>query len=126
MGIDDCSRLAHKVMSDEAGPRMSVLTFRGGSLRRARRHHFTRDVRPDDDRVIQCGKSVAASCAGSGLKQRRTWPYRPRTNKGKANRFMQCVLRDRALVQALISRDPGRSAANPQSQPRPRQPEAIR
>jgi hypothetical protein len=56
--------------------------------------------------------SVAASCAEPGLKHRRTGPYRPRTNKGKADRFMQGVVRDRALVPALISRDPGRSVVN--------------
>jgi transposase InsO family protein len=96
--IDDHSRLAYaEMLPDERGA--TSATF----LRRAVQDYRRRGVRIravlTDNGSSYLSRDFAAACAELGLKHRLTRPYRPRTN-GKAERFIQTLLREWAYARA--------------------------
>lgn len=105
--IDDCSRLAYaEVLPDERAT--TVVTF----LRRAvgwfrGRGIAVQRVLSDNGNGYR-SKIFAAACRAHGLAQRFTRPYTPRTN-GKAERFIQTLLREWAYAAAYLS-SPHRTA----------------
>jgi transposase InsO family protein len=99
--IDDCSRLAYaEVLANELG--VTVAAF----LRRAVTWFARRGVRVQ--RVLSDNGSgyrsqvFAAACQACAVQPRRTRPYTPRTN-GKAERFIQTMLREWAYAQPYHS-----------------------
>ena len=71
-----------------------------------RRLRRRRPCRACDDRHGACYKSLAfrETCRELGLRHIRTKPYTPRTN-GKAERFIQTALRERAYARAYKTSD---------------------
>lgn len=108
--VDDHSRLAYvEVLQDEKGPTAA------GFLRRAVRWMAELGVRTE--RVLtdngSCYKSVFdATCEQLGIRHLRTRPYRPQTN-GKAERFIQTLLRDWAYAKPYRSSGWRRRALQP-------------
>lgn len=99
VAIDDASRVAYaEVLADETA---STTT---GFLERALRWFAQKGVvvrRILTDNAFNYTKSTsfAALCKANRIKHRTTRPYRPRTN-GKAERFIQTLLREWAYVRA--------------------------
>jgi transposase InsO family protein len=99
--LDDCSRLAYaEVLSDEQSVTVA------GFLRRAvawfaRRGVLAQRVLSDNGSAYR-SRLVAAACQALELGHRFTRPYTPRTN-GKAERFIQTLLREWAYVVAYPS-----------------------
>ena len=101
VAIDDCSRLSYaEVLRDERGE--TVAAF----LRRAMRWYARRGVRIErvltDNGAAYRSHVVAAACRALQVTQRWTRPYRPQTN-GKAERFIQTLLREWAYAQAYAT-----------------------
>jgi transposase InsO family protein len=99
--LDDCSRLAYaEVLPDEQ--RVTVAGF----LRRALAWFARRGVQAQrvlsDNGSAYRSRLVAATCAALELQHRFTRPYTPRTN-GKAERFIQTLLREWAYAVAYLS-----------------------
>jgi transposase InsO family protein len=99
VAVDDTSRLAYlEILADEAGMTCA------GFLDRAVAWFETRDVTVQrvmtDNGPGYLSKIHAAAVARLGIKHLRTQPYRPRTN-GKAERFIQTMLRECAYGQAF-------------------------
>jgi transposase InsO family protein len=99
IAIDDTSRLAYlEILNDEKG--VTCVAF----LERA--IAFFADHGVDVERVMTDNgtgyrsKAHTAALARLGIKHLRTQPYRPRTN-GKAERFIQTMLRECAYGQAF-------------------------
>jgi transposase InsO family protein len=99
--VDDATRLAYvEVLADECGQSAA------GFLRRAVGWFALRDVRVE--RVMTDNGSPyrstihALTCRELGIRHLRTRPYRPRTN-GKAERFIQTLLREWAYAQLFGS-----------------------
>ena len=95
--VDDATRLAYvEVLADERAP--TVVGF----LRRAVAHFAAHGVGVErvltDNGSGYRSKLHAAACAELGIRHLRTRPYRPQTN-GKAERFIQTLLRDWAYVR---------------------------
>jgi transposase InsO family protein len=96
--IDDHSRVAYaEILPDERGDTAAAF------LRRAV-HDYRRRGVPiravlTDNGSCYISHDFAAACAELGLKHRFTRPYRPRTN-GKAERFIQTLLREWAYARA--------------------------
>jgi len=99
--LDDCSRLAYaEVLSDEQSVTVA------GFLRRAvawfaRRGIVTQRVLSDNGSAYR-SRLIAAVCQALDVGHRFTRPYTPRTN-GKAERFIQTVLREWAYAVAYSS-----------------------
>jgi transposase InsO family protein len=98
VAVDDYSRAAYvEVLPDQSGPTTA------GFLRRTIRWFAQRGVRVE--RVLTDNGSAYRSevfqtvARGFTLKLKRTRPYRPQTN-GKAERFIQTLLREWAYVCA--------------------------
>ena len=101
VAIDDTSRVAYvEVLADEKGP--TCVAF----LERAIAWFADHDVRVQrimtDNGAGYRSKIHAAAIARLGIKHLFTRPYRPRTN-GKAERFIQTLLRECAYGQAFTS-----------------------
>ena len=101
VGIDDCSRVAYaEVLPDERA--VTVAAF----LRRAltwfaRRGVVVQRILTDNGSAYR-SRLLAALCRARRLGQRFTRPYTPRTN-GKAERFIQTLLREWAYAVAYVS-----------------------
>jgi transposase InsO family protein len=111
VAVDDCSRLAYvEVLADER----AVTTI--GFLERAIRWFAERGVRiqrvMSDNGSPYRAKDFAACCARHHIRHLRTRPYRPRTN-GKAERFIQTLLREWAYVAAYTTSDQRALALTP-------------
>jgi len=111
VAIDDATRLAFvEVLPDERG-KTAV-----GFLRRALAWFAERGVRVQ--RVMTDNGSPyvsvvhAAACRELGIRHLRTRPYRPRTN-GKAERFIQTLLREWAYFQLYGSSEERRRLLGP-------------
>lgn len=101
--VDDTTRLAYvEVLPDETG-QTSV-----GFLERAVAWFAERGVRVErvmtDNGAPYKSKVWAAWCADHDIRHLRTRPYRPRTN-GKAERFIQTMLREWAYAATYQSSD---------------------
>jgi transposase InsO family protein len=103
VAVDDCTRLAYvEILADER----AATTI--GFLQRALAWFAERGVRVQqvmsDNGSPYRAKAFAAACAHHGLRHLRTRPYRPRSN-GKAERFIQTLLREWAYAAAYTSSD---------------------
>lgn len=99
--VDDTTRLAYvEVLPDETA--VSAVAF----LRRAVAWFASLGVEVQrvmtDNGPAYLSRPHAAACSDLGLRHLRTRPYRPRTN-GKAERFIQTMLREWAYVAAYPS-----------------------
>ena len=111
VAVDDTTRLAYvEILDDEKAP--TCVAF----LRRAIAFFAAHGVRVQrvmtDNGVGYRGKVHAAAVAELGIKHLRTRPYRPRTN-GKAERFIQSMLREWAYVCVYSSSTQRRRALLP-------------
>ena len=99
--IDDASRVAYVELRPTATAADAV-----GFLRRAVRWFARRGVRAErvmtDNGAAYVARPFAAACAELRLRHLRTRPYTPRTN-GKAERFIQTLLREWAYVRPYRS-----------------------
>jgi transposase InsO family protein len=108
--VDDHSRVAYvEVLEDECGPTAA------GFLERAVAWYAALGVRTE--RVLtdngSCYKKVFdRACERLGIRHKRTRPYRPRTN-GKAERFIQTMLREWAYAHAYCNSALRREALQP-------------
>ena len=96
IAIDDFSRVAYvEILDDERG------TTCAGFLERAIAWFAQRAVRVErvltDNGAGYRSRAFAAVCSHHRIRALRTRPYRPRTN-GKAERFIQTLLRDWAYA----------------------------
>jgi transposase InsO family protein len=109
--VDDATRLAYvEVLADEQAPAVA------GFLRRAVAHFAAHGVRVErvltDNGPGYRSDLHAEACAELGIRHLRTRPYRPRTN-GKAERFIQTLLRDWAYVRIYSSSKERTAALGP-------------
>jgi transposase InsO family protein len=108
VAIDDTSRVAYlETLPDEKGA--TCIAF----LERAIAWFAQRGVSVQrvmtDNGSGYCSKVHAAGIARLGIRHLRTQPYRPRTN-GKAERFIQTMLRECAYRQAFQTSQQRRQA----------------
>ena len=101
VAIDDASRLAYvEVLGDEGGATTTRFLWR--ALAWFRRHGIrVRRVLSDNGSGYRAAR-FARLCRSASLRHRRTRPYTPRTN-GKAERFIQTLLREWAYGRAYTS-----------------------
>jgi transposase InsO family protein len=111
VAVDDATRLAFvEVLPDERGATAV------GFLRRAIAWFAERGVRVERVMTDNGSPYVSAvhadACRELGIRHLRTRPYRPRTN-GKAERFIQTLLREWAYFQLYASSAERRSRLGP-------------
>jgi transposase InsO family protein len=108
VAVDDCTRVAYvEVLGDERGP--TTVGFYQRAIAWFARHGVTVERIMSDNGPNYRSKIVAAFCAQREIRQVFTRPYRPRTN-GKAERFIQTMLREWAYAAAYTSSTQRRSA----------------
>jgi transposase InsO family protein len=101
VAVDDASRLAYvEVLPDEGGSTVTAFLWR--ALAWYRRHGIRVRRVMTDNAFAYLGRAFTALCALRGLRHRRIRPYTPRTN-GKAERFIQTLLREWAYVRPYHS-----------------------
>jgi transposase InsO family protein len=109
--IDDASRLAY-VETRATNQQHDAIAF----LERALAWFAARGVRVErvmsDNGSAYLARAFAATCAHHGLRHLRTRPYTPRTN-GKAERFIQTLLREWAYAKPYLSSARRRRALAP-------------
>lgn len=99
VAIDDTSRLAYlEILADETGATCVAFLERAIAWYAAHGVHVERVM--TDNGTGYRSKIHAAAINRLGIKHLRTQPYRPRTN-GKAERFIQTMLRECAYGQAF-------------------------
>ncbi len=111
VAIDDATRLAYvEVLADERGATAV------GFLRRAIAWFAGQGIEVErvmtDNGSPYVSAAHAGACRKLGLRHLRTRPYRPRTN-GKAERFIQTMLREWAYSQIYGSSQERRSRLGP-------------
>lgn len=111
IAIDDCTRLAYaELLSDEKGATCAGFLLR--AARFFRRHGIPRIERVMSDNGAGYKSEFAAAVAELGAAHKKTRPYTPRTN-GKAERFIQTLLRLWAYVRPYTSSDERAAALAP-------------
>jgi transposase len=101
IAIDDTSRLAYlEILPDEKA--VTCVGFLERAITWFADHGITVQRVMTDNGTGYRSKAHAAAIARLGIKHLRTRPYRPRTN-GKAERFIQTMLRECAYGQAFQS-----------------------
>jgi transposase InsO family protein len=101
VAVDDASRLAYaEVLPDERGSTVTAFLWR--ALAWYRRHGIRVRRVMTDNAFAYLGHAFTALCELRGLRHLRIRPYTPRTN-GKAERFIQTLLREWAYVRAYGS-----------------------
>jgi transposase InsO family protein len=109
--IDDASRLAYSEVLTTNQQHDAV-----GFLERAVAWFAARGVRiarvMTDNGSAYLARRWAAACTRLGLRHLRTRPYTPRTN-GKAERFIQTLLREWAYARAYVTSTRRRRALRP-------------
>ena len=111
VAVDDASRLAFaETYRDEKAA--SAVAFLQKAVAFFRRHGVTvRGVLTDNGKVF-VGRDFQTWCQRLGIKRQRTRPYRPQTN-GKAERFIQTIIRDWAYRRPFTSSAQRRRALDP-------------
>jgi transposase InsO family protein len=108
VAIDDTSRLAYlEILADEKGP--SCVAFLERAIAWFAAHGVTVQRVMTDNGTGYCSKVHAAAIVRLGINHVRTRPYRPRTN-GKAERFIQTMLRECAYGQPFTTSQQRRRA----------------
>jgi transposase InsO family protein len=111
VAIDDHSRLAYaEVLADETGP--TAVAFLKRALEFFARHGIKVERVMTDNGSPYVSRLHAAACDELDLKHLRTQPYRPRTN-GKAERFIQTLLREWAYGRVFQTSAHRTTALNP-------------
>ena len=101
IAIDDTSRLAYlEILADEKG--VTCVAFLERAVAFFADHGVTVERVMTDNGTGYRSKIHAAAIDRLGIKHLRTQPYRPRTN-GKAERFIQTMLRECAYGQAFTT-----------------------
>ena len=101
VAVDDASRLAYtEILPDER--KTSAIAFLARALAWFARHGVTVERIMTDNGSAYRSHDFRAACASAGLRHLRTRPYTPRTN-GKAERFLQTVMRECAYARAFRS-----------------------
>jgi transposase InsO family protein len=101
VAVDDASRLAYsEILPDER--KASAIAFLARSLAWFAGHGVTIEQVMTDNGSAYRSHAYRHACAAAGLRHLRTRPYTPRTN-GKAERFLQTVMRECAYAQAFRS-----------------------
>lgn len=96
--VDDATRLAYvEILDDEKGPTSTAFLARAVAWFAAK-GVIVRRVMTDNGSPFR-SRDWARWCAAHDVRHVRTKPYRPRTN-GKAERFIQTMLREWAYVGA--------------------------
>jgi transposase InsO family protein len=97
VAIDDASRLSYsEILPDER--KASATAFLGRTLAWFARHGVTVERIMTDNGSAYRSHAFRHACAAAGLRHLCTKPYTPRTN-GKAERFIQTVMRECAYAQ---------------------------
>jgi transposase InsO family protein len=99
--IDDASRVAYvEVLPDEKGDTTAAFLQRAVAWYRSRGVRTKRVLTDNGSGYLS--RLFANTCVWLRIKHRRTRPYTPRTN-GKAERFIQTLLRECAYAMPFIS-----------------------
>jgi transposase InsO family protein len=101
VSIDDASRVAYVEVLATAQQTDSVAMLERAVAWCAARGVAIQRVMTDNGSAYR-SKAFAVACARLGLRHLRTRPYTPRTN-GKAERFIQTLLREWAYVKPYVS-----------------------
>jgi transposase InsO family protein len=108
VAVDDTSRLAYlEVLRDEKGA--TCVAFLERAISWFADHGVTVQRVMTDNGTGYCSKLHATAITRLGVKHIRTRPYRPRTN-GKAERFIQTLLRECAYGQTFTTSQQRRRA----------------
>jgi transposase InsO family protein len=101
VAVDDRSRVGHvELFRDET--HRSAVRFLRGVIESYRKHGITIRAILTDNGSAFISKEFSKVCQTFRIKHKRTRPYRPQTN-GKAERFIQTLLREWAYVRAYRS-----------------------
>jgi transposase InsO family protein len=96
VAVDDYSRVAYvEILSDERGE--TCADFLSRAINWFAQHAVSVERVMTDNGAGYVANAFAAACARHNVRHLRTRPYRPRTN-GKAERFIQTLLRDWAYA----------------------------
>ena len=110
VAVDDASRLAYtEILPDERTA--SAIAFLERALAWFARHGVSVERIMTDNGSAYRSHDFRNACPCAGVRHLRTRPYTPRTN-GKAERFLQTVMRECAYARAFRS-SPERAAALP-------------
>ena len=111
VAVDDHSRIAYvEVLPDQGGATCAAFLQRAVAWW-ARRHVTVQRVLTDNGPGYRA-QAFDAACAARTIRHRRTKPYTPRTN-GKAERFIQTLLREWAYATAYEQSRDRRQALRP-------------
>lgn len=111
VAIDDHSRVSYvEVLADQLGTTCAAFLRRAVAWLEGRRS-TPRRVLSDNGSGYR-SRAWRATCAALGLRHLRTRPYTPRTN-GKAERFIQTLLREWAYAVPYASSTARRAALRP-------------
>jgi transposase InsO family protein len=101
VAVDDASRLAYtEILPDER--KASAIAFLERALGWFARHGVTVERIMTDNGSAYRSHDFRDACTSAGVRHLRTRPYTPRTN-GKAERFLQTVMRECAYARAFRS-----------------------
>ncbi len=96
VAVDDYSRVAYvEILADERAT--TCIEFLERALRWFAEHAVRVEGVISDNGSGYRSRAFATACSNHGIRHLRTRPYRPRTN-GKAERFIQTLLRDWAYA----------------------------